>query len=82
MFRNPIAIIKQCAISQSLRMNFEEFRQRARLYVLGALEISEIAEFEASTTDSAKKPQIASGNVLPCTRPWRSVCDQQNHQPS
>jgi hypothetical protein len=29
-------------------MNFEEFQQRARLYVLGALETSEIGEFDAA----------------------------------
>jgi hypothetical protein len=38
-----------------LRMNFDEFRQRARLYVLGVLETSEIEEFEASTKEFGQK---------------------------
>lgn len=29
-------------------MNFEEFQNRARLYVIGALENGEVAEFEAA----------------------------------
>jgi hypothetical protein len=38
-------------------MNFEQFQQRARLYVLGALESSEMEEFEQAMREFGQKAE-------------------------
>ncbi len=46
-------------------MNFEEFQNRARLYVIGALENGEVAEFEAVRRDFG---QPAEDFITECYR--------------
>ena len=38
-------------------MNFEEFQNRARLYVIGALEPEEVEEFELARKDYGQKAE-------------------------
>jgi len=38
-------------------MNFEEFQNQARLYVVGAMELEELEEFERECKKSAKKAE-------------------------
>ena len=38
-------------------MNFEEFRKRARLYVLGTLETSEMEEFQEARKEFGQKAE-------------------------
>ena len=61
-------------------MNFEEFQNRARLYVIGALEGDELEETERRERGSDSKPTILSGNVTSCMRPSPSVSHRQNHR--
>ena len=46
-------------------MNFEEFENRARLYVLGALEDDELAEFERGRAEFGPR---AEGVIQECER--------------
>ena len=41
--------------SENYNMSFEEFQNRSRLYVIGALEPEELEEFEAARKDFGQK---------------------------
>ena len=41
-------------------MSFEEFQNRSRLYVIGALEPAELEEFEAARKEFGQKAEDAS----------------------
>src|SRR5205814_4901354 len=45
----------QCHIKYPLLMTFEDFQNRARLYVIGALYPAEITEFQQATTQFGTK---------------------------
>jgi hypothetical protein len=47
-------------------MIFEEFQNRARLYVIGALYPNELAEFERATTLLGPRPKRVYAIVAPC----------------
>ena len=44
-------------------MNSEDFENRARLYVLGALDDEELAEFERMRHEFGPKPSASSRNA-------------------
>ena len=44
-------------------MSFEEFQNCARLFVVGALEPDEMAEFETARREFGKKPKRSSANA-------------------
>jgi hypothetical protein len=44
-------------------MSFEEFQNQAGLYVLGAMDLEELEEFETARKNSGKRRKIASRNI-------------------
>ena len=59
-------------------MSFEEFQNRARLYVIGALENGESREFEEARASSVSRPRISSPNAIGCMKPSLSACARRN----
>lgn len=49
-------------------MNFEQFQNQSRLYVIGALEPEEVDEFEKARKKFGKKPTTSSANAMRCTK--------------
>jgi len=59
-------------------MSFEEFQNRSRLYVIGALESEEMEEFErARKKVRDKRPKILSASVMPCTKRSRKLAPRE-----
>ena len=52
-------------------MNFKEFQNRSRLYVIGALEPEELEEFEKARKKFGKKGRRLHWRMF---RPARSIC--------
>ena len=62
-------------------MNFEEFQNQSRFYVVGALEPGEVEEFERERESSAKKLKTLLHNVMPYMKRSPLACACQKLLP-
>jgi hypothetical protein len=53
---------------RAFRMNFEEFQNQSRFYVVGALELGEVEEFEREREKFGKRLKTSLHNVMPCMK--------------
>jgi len=62
-------------------MNFEEFQNQSRLYVIGALEPAELEEFERERKKSGKRAEDFITNVMYYVKHSLLVCARRKLPP-